>query len=73
MRNRIFTTQIDGKIKPIAKRTTFFGEECTAVLVTSETPEHAQSNIRKVLAYKKMQQRRNRTNTTLSNSPLYLN
>lgn len=44
---------------PIVSHTTFFGEKHTAVRITSENPEHAQSNIRKVLAYKKKMQYEN--------------
>ena len=53
MRNRISTMLIDGKIMPIIKHRTFFGECCTAVFAATESPEHARSNIRKVLAHKK--------------------
>lgn len=59
MRNRITSTQINGKTMPIVSHTTFFGEKHTAVRITSENPEHAQSNIRKVLAYKKKKQYEN--------------
>lgn len=62
MRTRITSTQIDGKQKPIIRYKTFFGEHCTAVLAASETPQHAQSNIRKVLAHKKVLIHRNRVN-----------
>lgn len=44
---------------PIVRCKSIFGEEHTAVLATSETPEHAQSNIRKVLAHKKARLQRN--------------
>lgn len=54
---------VDGEMKPIVKHKTFFGEYHTAVLAASETPQHAQSNIRKVLAYKKVLLRRNRVNS----------
>lgn len=64
MRTRINTIQINGKHMPITTHKTFFGECRAAVLATSETPQHAQSNIHKVLAHKKVLIRQNRTNPT---------
>ena len=46
MRNRIKSTLVGGVIKPTVKHNTFFGECLTAVPVTTETPSHAQNNIR---------------------------
>lgn len=53
---------MDGKMVPIVKYKTFWGERYTAVLTATESPEHAKSNIRKVLAHKKRLIRRNQIN-----------
>jgi hypothetical protein len=66
MRTRIKSMLIDGRYMPIVKHTTFFGEQYIAALATSETPQHAKSSIRKILAHKKTVIRRGRYNPTPS-------
>lgn len=51
---------VGGVAVPVVKQTSFWGEKCKAVLAASETPSHARSSIRKVLAYKKVLIGRNR-------------
>lgn len=62
MRTRISSAHVNGKLLPVIKYKTFFGEHRTAVLATSETPQHAKSNIHKVLAHKKVLMYKNRIN-----------
>lgn len=56
MRTRIKTIQIDGQTKAVKEWQTVWGEKHVSILATSETPEHAKSNIRKVAAYRRTQQ-----------------
>lgn len=44
---------VEGKMTPIVRHTDLFGGVLIAVLTTSESPRHAKSNIRKVLAHKR--------------------
>lgn len=55
MRTRIKTIQVDGQAKAVKEWRTIFGEHGKGVLATAETPQHASSNIRKVLAHKRTQ------------------
>lgn len=62
---------VNGEITPVVKHKTFFGEYHTAVLAATESPEHAQSNIRKVLAHKKRLIRRNQASATSCRADRY--
>lgn len=55
MRTRIKTIQVDGQVKAVKEWRTIFGERGKGILATAETPQHASSNIRKVLAHKRTQ------------------
>lgn len=55
MRTRIKTIQVDGKTKAVREWQTVWGEKHVSILATSETPDHAKSSIRKVVAYRRTQ------------------
>lgn len=55
MRTRIKTIQVNGQARVVKEWRTIFGEHGKGVLATAETPQHASSNIRKVLAHKRAQ------------------
>lgn len=56
MRTRIKTVVIDGQVKAVREWKTFWGEQHASFLAASESPKHAQSNIRKVVAYRRNQE-----------------
>ena len=56
MRARVKVIQVNGQTKAVREWQTVWGEKHTSILATSETPEHARSNIRKVAAYRRTQE-----------------
>lgn len=56
MRTRVKVIQANGQTKAVREWQTVWGEKHISILATSETPEHAQSNIRKVAAYRRTQE-----------------
>lgn len=54
MRTRIKSIQVNGQTKAVREWKTFWGVN-NAVLAASETPKHAKSCVRKVMAYKRTQ------------------
>lgn len=55
MRTRIKTVSINGKTKAVKEWKDFWGERCVGASVTFETPNHAQSSVRKVAAHRREQ------------------
>jgi hypothetical protein len=60
-RARIKTITIDGQVRVIKPYQPIFGTERDAALAASETPEHAVSNIRKVIAHERRVARHRRS------------
>lgn len=56
MRTRVKVIQVNGQAKAVREWQTVWGEKHVSILATSETPEHAQGNIRKVAAYRRTQE-----------------
>ena len=56
MRTRVKVIQVNGQTKAVREWQTVWGEKRVSILATSETPEHAQGNIRKVAAYRRTQE-----------------
>lgn len=53
MRQRIKIAVIDGQAREIKETRNYWGDRFTHVLATTESPEHARGNIRKVAAYRR--------------------
>lgn len=53
MRNRISSILAADKITPVVNCFDFLGERYSATRVTSESPVHANSSIRKILSHRK--------------------
>lgn len=53
MRNRISSILVADKVTPVINCFDFLGERYSATWVTSESPIHANSSIRKILSHRK--------------------